>query len=72
VDGTIRISERLQNVPEYVLDFVLYHEAIHLRFGDHGPDFADALARFPKADLAQAYLDGYEAAEHLFTPAPRE
>ena len=25
VDGTIRISERLQRVPEYVLDYVLFH-----------------------------------------------
>ena len=70
VDGTIRISERLQNVPEYVLDYVLYHEGIHLRFGDHGRDFNLTLARFPRADLAQAYLDGYEAAEHLYSPIP--
>lgn len=71
VDGTIRISERLQNVPAYVLDFVLYHEGIHLRFGDHGPEFNQTLARFPKSELAQAYLDGYEAAEHFYQPPPR-
>lgn len=63
VDGTIRISARLQRVPEYVLDFVLFHEGIHLRFGDHGSQFQEILARFPKVELAQAYLDGYEAAE---------
>ena len=63
VDGTIRISERLQRVPDYVLDFVLFHEGIHLRFGDHGSQFQEVLARFPQVDLAQAYLDGYEAAE---------
>ena len=71
LDGTIRISERLQNVPAYVLDFVLYHEGIHLRFGDHGAEFTQTLARFPKSELAQAYLDGYEAAEHFYQPAPR-
>lgn len=70
VDGTIRISERLQTMPDYVVDFVLYHEAIHLRFGDHGAQFAEALERFPQADRAQAYLDGYEAAELHFRPAP--
>jgi len=71
VDGTIRVSERLQRVPDYVLDFVLFHEGIHLRFGDHGSQFQEVLARFPKADLAQAYLDGYEAAETAFRPPVR-
>jgi predicted metal-dependent hydrolase len=71
VDGTIRISERLQSVPEYVLDFVLLHESIHLRFGDHGSQFREILARFPKADVAEAYLAGYEAAETLLKPPGR-
>lgn len=71
VDGTIRVSERLQRVPDYVLDFVLFHEGIHLRFGDHGSQFQEVLARFPKSDLAQAYLDGYEAAETAFRPPIR-
>lgn len=68
VDGTIRISERLQRVPDYVLDFVLFHEGIHLRYGDHGSQFQEVLSRFPKVDLAQAYLDGYEAAETALRP----
>ena len=68
VDGTIRISERLQRVPDYVLDFVLFHEGIHLRFGDHGSQFQEVLARFPQVELAQAYLDGYEAAETALRP----
>jgi predicted metal-dependent hydrolase len=71
VDGTIRISERLQRVPGYVLDFVLFHEGIHLRFGDHGAQFQEILSRFPQEGLAQAYLDGYEAAEIAFRPAIR-
>lgn len=70
VDGTIRISERLQRVPDYVLDFVLFHEGIHLRFGDHGSQFQEVLARFPQVALAQAYLDGYEAAETALRPPP--
>lgn len=69
VDGTIRISERLQRAPEYVLDFVLFHEGIHLRFGDHGSQFQEVLARFPQVERAQAYLDGYEAAETALKPA---
>ena len=63
VDRTIRISDRLKGAPEYALDFVLFHEAIHLQFFDHGAEFKAMLERFPKAELASAYLDGYEAAE---------
>ncbi|MEI9906529.1 MAG: M48 family metallopeptidase [Actinomycetota bacterium] len=63
VDGTIRISARLQGFPANVLDFVLFHEGVHLRFGDHGAQFQEIVARFPDSALAQAYLDGYEAAE---------
>ena len=63
VDRTIRISDRLKGAPKYALDYVLFHEAIHLEYFDHGVEFKELLARFPKADLASAYLDGYEAAE---------
>lgn len=68
VDGTIRISNRLMHAPEMVLDFVLFHEAIHLSYGDHGDQFQALLARFPQANLAQSYLDGYEAAEDALLP----
>ena len=72
VDGTIRLTNRLQRAPEYVLDFVLFHEAIHLRYGDHGEEFQAFLARFPEGIRAQAYLDGYEAAEdRLLAPIIR-
>ncbi len=63
VDRTIRISDRLKGAPEYAVDYVLFHEAIHLQYFDHGFEFKELLARFPKADIASAYLDGYEAAE---------
>jgi len=68
VDGTVRISERLQPAPKYVQDFVLFHEAIHLRYGDHGSEFQGLLARFPERERAQAYLDGFEAAEDALLP----
>ena len=68
VDGTVRISDRLQRAPKHVLDFVLFHEAIHLRYGDHGREFQALLARFPERERAQAYLDGYEAAEDALLP----
>jgi predicted metal-dependent hydrolase len=62
-DRSIRISDRLKGAPENVLDYVLFHEAIHLHIFDHGPEFKAILARFPEEALAEAYLSGYEAAE---------
>jgi predicted metal-dependent hydrolase len=62
-DRSIRISDRLKGAPENVLDYVLFHEAIHLHLFDHGPEFKAILARFPEEALAEAYLSGYEAAE---------
>jgi predicted metal-dependent hydrolase len=63
LDRTIRISDRLKLAPDYALDYVLFHEAIHLRWADHGQEFTDLLARYEASELASAYLDGYEAAE---------
>ena len=63
VDRTIRISDRLKLAPDYALDYVLFHEAIHLAHFDHGPEFTEVLGRFEGAEQASAYLDGYEAAE---------
>jgi predicted metal-dependent hydrolase len=70
VDRTIRISDRLKLAPDYALDYVLFHEAIHLEHFDHGAAFTEVLARFEDSELASAYLDGYEAAERaLAEPA---
>lgn len=66
-DRTIRVSDRLKGAPGYVVDYVLFHEAIHLQYFDHGPEFKALLARFPLADQAEAYLSGYEAAENALT-----
>ena len=61
VDRTIRISDRLNGAPEYVVDYLLVHELIHLMIPDHGPGFEALLARFKASERASAYLDGYEA-----------
>jgi predicted metal-dependent hydrolase len=67
IDRSIRISDRLKGAPEYVLDYVLFHEAIHLEYFDHGEQFKELLARFPLEGQAEAYLQGYEAAENALT-----
>ena len=61
VDRTIRISSRLNGSPDYVLDYILVHELIHLEIPDHGESFHSLLARYEKSDLANSYLEGYEA-----------
>ncbi|MCM3686865.1 MULTISPECIES: YgjP-like metallopeptidase domain-containing protein [Kocuria] len=56
--GVLRISAQLQDAPDWVLDFVLVHELVHLLEADHGPRFRELEARYPLADRAQAFLDG--------------
>jgi predicted metal-dependent hydrolase len=64
-DGTIRLSERLQEMPHWVRDYVLVHELAHLLVPGHGPDFWALLQRYPRTERARGYLDGISAAAYL-------
>ena len=55
-DGSIRISSRLETVPDFVLDFVIVHELVHLRVAGHGPSFQALMQRYPEAERATGYL----------------
>lgn len=57
-DGTIRISDRLRGMPDWVVDYVLLHELAHLLHADHGPQFWSLLAAYPATDRARGFLDG--------------
>ena len=59
VEGTIRISHRLQGVPDYVLDAVLLHELIHLIEPGHNDNFYGYMHRYPEHERANAFLEGY-------------
>jgi predicted metal-dependent hydrolase len=77
VDRTIRISHRLALAPEYVIRYVLFHELIHLAIPGHGDDFYALLGRFEKSELAEAFLEGYEAGaqgapEEIFLTGPED
>lgn len=65
VDRTIRIATKLQQAPDYVLQFVLYHEAIHLQHSDHGEDFYQYLHRYPRHLEAEAFLEGFEYSQRI-------
>jgi predicted metal-dependent hydrolase len=61
-DGTIRISERVRVMPEWVLDYVVLHELVHLVVPTHGSRFWKLVGRYPKAERARGYLEGVAAA----------
>lgn len=58
--GDIRITDRLRNVPDYVLDAVLVHELVHTFIPGHGPDFWEWADRAHKAERAKGYLEAYQ------------
>ena len=68
-EGTIRVSDRLRDVPEHVLDYVLLHELAHLLVPGHGPAFWRLLASYPRLERARGFLDGLAHAEGL-PPGP--
>ncbi|MCO5206819.1 MAG: M48 family metallopeptidase [Anaerolineae bacterium] len=55
-NGTIRISDRVAQLPAWVLDYVLVHELAHLVQPNHGPDFWALVNRYPLTERARGYL----------------
>lgn len=55
-DGTIRLSHRLAECPDWVRDYVIVHELAHLRIPDHGPSFWRLVNRYPLAERARGFL----------------
>jgi predicted metal-dependent hydrolase len=64
-DRTIRISDRIQDFPDWVVDYVLLHELAHLIVANHNPQFWALVARYPKAERARGFLEGVSAATGL-------
>lgn len=64
-DATIRMSERLREMPSWVQDYVLVHELAHLLVPGHGPRFWALVERYPRTERARGYLDGISAAAGL-------
>jgi predicted metal-dependent hydrolase len=55
----IRITSRLQTVPEWVLDGVIIHELAHLLEAGHTARFHEIANRYPRHREAHTYLDGF-------------
>jgi predicted metal-dependent hydrolase len=64
-DRTIRVSQRLREMPAWVLDYVLVHELAHLIEPGHGPAFWALVNRYPRTERARGYLDGVAVAAGL-------
>ena len=63
--GEIRLSDRLQPMPAWVVDYVLLHELAHLIEPSHNKRFWHWVDRFPKAERAKGYLEGVAHAAAL-------
>ncbi|MFF4766533.1 M48 family metallopeptidase [Streptomyces sp. NPDC001255] len=64
-EGSIRLSHRLQGMPEYVIDYVLLHELAHLLVPGHGARFWALLDAYPRTERARGFLEGVVAARNL-------
>jgi predicted metal-dependent hydrolase len=61
----IRLSHRLQPMPAWVVDYVLLHELAHLVEPSHSDRFWRLVGRYPAAEKAKGYLEGYLAGQGL-------
>ncbi len=57
-DGTIRLSDKLRSMPQWVIDYVLLHELAHLLVASHNAAFWKLLAAYPETARAKAFLEG--------------
>lgn len=58
LDGSIRISHRVRNMPEWVIDYVLVHELAHLVHADHSAKFWAIVDQYPRTQRARGFLEG--------------
>jgi predicted metal-dependent hydrolase len=67
-DRSIRLSERLQTMPPWVVDYVLVHELAHLLEPGHDAKFWAWVDHYPQAEKAKGYLLGWSAAARVDPP----
>ncbi|QYJ05724.1 M48 family metallopeptidase [Nocardioides panacisoli] len=70
--GTIRLSERLQTMPGWVVDYVLVHELVHLIEPHHDAAFWAWVANYPHTERAKGYLMGWSDGHGVDRPPSEE
>lgn len=68
VERSIRLSERLQGRPSWVVDYVIVHELAHLLEPHHTAAFWSWVHHYPRAERARGYLVGWSEATDLAVP----
>lgn len=59
--GDIRLSSRLRDLPDWVIDHVIIHELAHLVEANHTARFHALVAANPRAERAEGFLEGWAA-----------
>lgn len=63
-DGHIRISDKIKNWPQWVIDYVIAHELVHRLHSDHSKAFWTTLTDgYPKTERARGFIQGLGFAE---------
>ncbi len=58
-DGDIRISDKIKDWPEWVVDYVIAHELMHRKHPNHSASFwSDLRAAYPLTEKAQGFISG--------------
>ena len=57
-DGDIRISDRIKDWPQWVIEYVVAHELTHRRYPNHSKEFWAHVNRYPKAERARGFILG--------------
>jgi predicted metal-dependent hydrolase len=64
-DASVRLSTRLQGMPQWVIDYVIVHELAHMLEAGHTDRFWAMVEAFPKTERARGYLEGIAHAAGL-------
>ncbi len=58
-DGEIRISDKIKDWPDWVVDYVIAHELMHRKHPNHSASFwNDLQAAYPLAERARGFIYG--------------
>jgi len=62
-DGHIRISDRIREWPQYVIDYVIAHELAHRAHPNHSDAFWSFLEQaYPRTERARGFVQGHRYA----------